>query len=206
MAELDVGAARSKLLLRTRRQVDRLWRLVANLLDVSRISEQRLDLQLATVDLPALVRDVVDQFAADLARAGSPVKLEAPECLVGRWDPLRLAQILTNLLSNACRFGRGKPIEISVSADGGLARVVVRDHGIGISPKDRERVFQRYERAALSRQDGGLGLGLYITRQLIEAHGGSIQVSSELGAGSTFSVSLPLQPHGEEVIHVAPGS
>jgi signal transduction histidine kinase len=188
---------------RMRQQVDRLSRLISRLLDVSRIATRHLELRLAEVDLAAIVRNAVAQLAAEMARAGCEVQLETAERIVGRWDPLRLGQILTNLLSNAIKYGAGKPIEISVNARGGSADLVVRDHGIGISSRDRERIFECFERAVSLRNYGGLGLGLYITRQLIEAHGGSVRVSSEESKGSTFSVSLPLQPPAQEVGGVA---
>jgi signal transduction histidine kinase len=145
------------------------------------------------VDLTAVTREVLDQFAAELARAGCATELEAPHPVLGRWDPLRIEQVVANLLSNACKYGAGKPIRISVEVNGDRARLSVRDHGIGIAPADRERIFERFERAASARHYGGLGLGLYITRQVVEAHGGTIRVVSHTGAGSTFAVELPLE-------------
>jgi signal transduction histidine kinase len=107
--------------------------------------------------------------------------------------------VIANLLSNACKYGAGKPIRVEVGLDGKLARLSVRDHGIGIAPADRERIFERFERAASARHYGGLGLGLYITRQVVEAHGGTIRVASHAGAGSTFSVELPLETPRRDV-------
>jgi signal transduction histidine kinase len=175
-----------------RRQVERLSRLVSNLLDVSRISAEQIQLRLTEVDLTATTREVMDQFAAELSRAGCATDLVATRAVVGRWDPLRLEQVIANLLSNACKYGAGKPISVSVEMEGDLARLSVRDHGIGIAPSDHERIFERFERAASARHYGGLGLGLYITRQVVEAHGGTIRVVSHTGAGSTFAVELPL--------------
>jgi len=107
------------------------------------------------------------------------------------WDLIRVEQVVTNLLSNAFKFGGGKPIEIAVEERGPIGRLVVVDHGIGIAPEDVERIFHRYEQAISSRPVGGLGLGLYIARQIIEAHGGTIRVESQPGAGSTFTIDLP---------------
>jgi signal transduction histidine kinase len=176
-----------------RRQVERLARLVSNLLDVSRIGAEQIQLRIAEVDLAAVTREVLDQFAAELARAGCATEIEASQPVVGRWDPLRIEQVVANLVSNACKYGAGRPVHVSVAQDGAVARLSVRDHGIGIAPADRERIFERFERAASARHYGGLGLGLYITRQVVEAHGGAIQVVSHTGAGSTFSVELPVE-------------
>jgi signal transduction histidine kinase len=130
----------------------------------------------------------------ELAQAGCTVNVNAPEALRGLWDRARLEQVVTNLLTNAARYGHGKPIDISLAQDGEAVRLVVRDHGIGIAPEDQQRIFERFERAS-SRNFGGLGLGLYIARQIVEAHGGTIRVSSELGVGSSFTVELPLGMH-----------
>jgi signal transduction histidine kinase/DNA-binding response OmpR family regulator len=189
-----------------RRQVERLSRLVSNLLDVSRITSEQIQLRLADVDLAATTREVMDQFDAELSRAGCTTELEASEPVVGRWDSLRLEQVIANLLSNAAKYGAGKPIRVCVERDGDRARLSVRDHGIGIAPIDRERIFERFERAASVRHYGGLGLGLYITRQVVEAHGGTIRVVSHIGDGSTFAVELPLvppRPEPREPSHVA---
>ena len=189
-----------------RRQVERLSKLVSNLLDVSRITSEQIQLRIVDVDLAAITREVLDQFAAEMARAGCPTELDASRPVMGRWDPLRIEQVIANLLSNACKYGAGKPIRVEVGMAGKLARLSVKDHGIGIAPADRERIFERFERAASARHYGGLGLGLYITRQVVEAHGGTIRVASNAGAGSTFSVELPLEaPRREvrEIGHVA---
>jgi NO-binding membrane sensor protein with MHYT domain/signal transduction histidine kinase len=176
------------------RQEKRLSRLVAELLEISRIRLGKLELQPEEVNLPAVVSDVIARYRVELAQAGCTVHVNAPEALTGLWDRTRLEQVVTNLVTNAARYGHGKPIDITVAADEQAVRLVVRDHGIGIAPEDQHRIFERFERAA-SRNFGGLGLGLYIARQIVEAHGGRIQVSSELGVGSSFTVELPLGVH-----------
>jgi PAS domain S-box-containing protein len=176
------------------RQVGRLSRLINELMDVSRITAGRLRLELEDVDLSEIVRDVVGRHAEEAARAGSPVHLRARAPIHGRWDRSRLEQVVTNLLTNAVKFGAGRPIELSVEARGARARLTIKDHGIGIAPEEVERIFQRYEQAHPSRTYGGLGLGLYIVRQIVEAHGGTIRVVSQPGAGSTFTVDLPREP------------
>jgi signal transduction histidine kinase len=108
-------------------------------------------------------------------------------------------QVLSNLLANAAKYGRGKPIEVILESDAASARLIVRDHGIGIAPADKERIFGRFERAVSARHYGGLGLGLYISRQLVDAHGGTMRVESELAKGATFTVELPREPPAAKV-------
>src|SRR6266540_1248206 len=183
--------AMHKLLDLVSRQGRRLIRLIGDLLDVSRIDTGRLALELADVELGSLVRDVVERLEPDLARSRCSLSIQASAPVTGRWDPSRLDQVVTNLLSNAMKFGPGKAVEASISVEDGVARLAVTDRGIGISPDRQARVFQRFERAAPAEHYGGLGLGLYISRRIVEAHGGSIRVESEPGVGSTFTVELP---------------
>lgn len=181
------------------RQATRLSHLVNELLDVSRIDEGTLELEFARVDLARVARDVVGRLAGDAERVGSVVRLTVGESVVGRWDALRLEQVLSNLLSNALKFGAGKPVEVTVERKSALAVMTIRDQGIGIAPGDIERIFERFERAAPTRRYGGLGLGLYIVRQIVEAHGGQVRAESVPGLGSTFTVELPLgQPATQE--------
>jgi signal transduction histidine kinase len=173
---------------------DRLNHLVDGLLDVSRIETGRLPLALAEVDLGEVVRDVVERFEPELTRAGCPVSIRGDASVMGRWDRSRLDQVVTNLLANAVKFGLGKPIEIVLEEHAGVARLVVRDHGIGIDEDEQPRIFERFTRAVSSSNYGGLGLGLYISRCIVEAHGGRIGVLSERASGSTFTVELPCAP------------
>jgi signal transduction histidine kinase len=173
------------------RHTNRLTRLVDSLLDVSRLSARRLHMQPETVDLTELVRDVCERFAEECRNAGCTLTVDAPTGAVGTWDRMRIEQVITNLMSNAMKYGSRNPIEVSVSADDETAVVVVRDHGIGIAPEDQHRIFQQFERAVSTQNYGGLGLGLYISRQIVEAHGGSIQVESTPGAGASFRLALP---------------
>lgn len=184
-------SAGERLLRTAERQVDRLSRLVQELLDVGRIDGGQLATKREEVDLRDIASDTLDRFALELERDGVEVRLHAPESVCGRWDRVRLEQVATNLLSNAIKFGRGKPIEVTVNAGEGRALLSVRDHGIGI-PHDRQAlIFERFQRAVSARHYAGLGLGLYITRQLVEAHGGSLRVESTPGEGSMFTVELP---------------
>jgi PAS domain S-box-containing protein len=176
------------------RQCRRIAALVNELLDVSRLRLGRLELRLEEVDLAAVARESAAQLSEDSRRLGSRIELKCAGPATGRWDRLRLEQVIMNLLSNAIKFGQGNPITVEVAADTDLARVLVRDQGIGIAPADQERVFGRFERAVPTQHFGGLGLGLYIAREIVEAHGGTIQLTSLPGAGTTFTVELPRSP------------
>jgi PAS domain S-box-containing protein len=165
--------------------------LVTGLLDVSRLRMGPLELKVEDVDLADVARQVVDLMREEFTRSGSRVVLDSVAPIVGRWDRLRIEQVLTNLLVNAIKFGAGKRIEISVRGNIRSARLTVRDHGIGIAPQDQARVFGRFERASPADNLGGLGLGLFICRQIIKAHGGTIDIESAPGFGSKFTVELP---------------
>jgi signal transduction histidine kinase len=177
------------------RQVTRLDKLIANLLDVSRIAAGRFGLEPKELDLVAMAREVVGNFQPELTRQKVTVELSAPDHIIGTWDPLRIEQVMTNLISNAIKYGAGNVIEVRLEADEATARLTVRDHGIGIAPADLDRIFERFERA-VSVDYGGLGLGLFISRQIVLSHGGTIRVESQLGAGSTFIVELPRDRQG----------
>jgi signal transduction histidine kinase/CHASE1-domain containing sensor protein len=173
-----------------RRNVDRLSRLVATLLDLSRITAGRLEIHREDVDLLEVVMDVLSRYDEEARRAGCDLRLEAPGPVVGRWDRLRLDQVVTNLLANAVKYGPGKPVDVRVEEHLDTARLTIRDRGIGISDADQKRIFERFERAVSDRNYGGFGLGLWIVRRVIEAMGGTIHVESAPGDGATFTVEL----------------
>lgn len=174
------------------RHVIRFANLIEQLLDVSRITSGKLEIHRERLDLAEVVRDVVARFEADLAKSGCNITVRADDSLVGEWDAFRMEQVVGNLLSNAIKYGGGAPIEIDLEEKNGMACLRVRDHGIGIAPKDQERIFQRFERAVSDLHYGGLGLGLWIVRQTVEAQGGRIAVESDAGKGATFTVELPV--------------
>ncbi len=178
------------------RQIRQFQKLVDGLLDVSRISEGRLRMEPEELDLAVLVREATARLAEDATRARCPLALRADAPIPGLWDPIRLEQIVTNLVSNAIKFGAGRAVELELSSDDQAARLRVTDHGIGIAPEDHERIFQRFERAVSIHRYGGLGLGLWITRQLVDAMGGRIQVASQSQEGATFTVELPRRAAG----------
>ena len=176
------------------RQGQRLEKLVTGLLDVSRIHMGRLDLDMEEVELGAAVREALGAVEDEAAQAGSEITVTG-EPVRGYWDRLRISQVVTNLLANAVKYGGGKGVEVEYGTRGGdAAFLVVRDHGIGIDPSDQPQIFERFERAVSSRNYGGLGLGLYIVKRIVEAHGGTIGVESKPGEGAIFRVELPLRP------------
>lgn len=174
-------------------QDKRLIKLVNDLLDVSRISAGRLQLELEEVDLTAIVDDVVERFHEEIVLSGCPLQVEAAGPVIGLWDGSRLEQIVTNLLTNALKYGAGQPVTIALSADATTARLVVTDGGIGIAAEHLERIFGRFERVASPNHYGGVGLGLYIVHEIVAALGGTVGVVSAPGQGATFTVALPLR-------------
>jgi PAS domain S-box-containing protein len=177
-----------------KRQTERLDKLVGALLEVSRLATGRVALELEPVEMSELVREVVEE-AKGRASAEQSIEVHVDGPVVGTWDRLRLIQIVTNLVGNAIKYGRGGPIDVSVRAEADTAILAVADRGIGISADDRERIFDRFERAVSERHYGGLGLGLWITREITKVMGGQIGVESTLGEGSTFTVRIPRGKH-----------
>jgi signal transduction histidine kinase len=194
VARDDNTAASPKLVEKAARAVrvgERLARLVDSLLDVSRLAKGTLDLRREDCDLAQIASETAERFQVEAQRAGCKLTTHAGGPVPGHWDALRLEQVVTNLLSNAIKYGAGAPIELRVFSNHASASFSVEDHGIGIAEQDQSRIFVRFERAVPVRNYGGLGLGLYIARQIVEAHGGTIGLQSSLGQGSRFTVSLP---------------
>ncbi len=181
------------------KQLGRLTELVDALLDVSRAAAGQLQLRLEDVDLDAVVRAVAERFKDDLASARCSLSLTVTPSagtrtpLCGRWDRLRLDEVITNFLSNAIKYGAGKPIQIRLSATEAVATIEVEDEGIGISADDQRRLFERFARVVSPEHYGGFGLGLWIVKLLVEAMGGKVAVRSAVGHGSVFSAQLPRQ-------------
>ncbi|MEN5090678.1 hybrid sensor histidine kinase/response regulator [Pseudomonas protegens] len=177
---------------RDERQIKSLIRLIEDMLDISRIRTGKLSIRPSQFDLAQLVRGLVENFAPQVEAAQSSLSLEVEQPLQGHWDEFRIEQVISNLLTNALRYGAKSPIEVRVYAQDGEARVEVRDHGIGISEDNQKRIFQQFERVSASHVAAGLGLGLFISEQIVTAHGGTISVESRIGEGALFRVSLPL--------------
>ncbi len=180
------------------RQVRRLGTLVESLLDVSRLTSGELHLTLERLDLAELVGEVVERHGAEAVAVGCELRVSARSGLWGRWDRLRVDQAVAALVSNALKFGPGKPVEVEVARQGHLGRVRVRDWGIGIAEDQRERIFERFGRAVSARSYGGLGLGLYLARRSAEAHGGRAWAEAPEGGGARFTLELPLEKEERE--------
>lgn len=174
-----------------RKQAVRLSALVESLLDVSRIQAGKLTLEVEEFDLTALAGDVVQRFEEHARRMRSPLRLVSPGPVVGVWDRIRVEQVITNLLDNALKYGAGRPVELKVEDRGETVLIRVVDHGIGIEPEHLARIFERFERAVSQRHYGGLGLGLYISRQIVAALGGDLSAESAPGVHTAFTVTLP---------------
>ncbi len=181
-------------LLRAEVSVARMVQLVNDLLDVSRITAGQLALDLEEVELCQLVQEVVERLGPDIQRSGSELSVVLPGEVRGHWDRRRLDQVVCNLLTNALKYGGGKPVELKVELSDTEARLRVTDHGIGVAPEEQERIFRRFERAVSDRHFGGFGLGLWIVTQVLEAMDGSIRVESQVGEGAMFEARLPLRP------------
>ena len=174
------------------RQTDRLSKLVEDMLDVSRFMVAEMRLNRESVDLGAMAKEVAGRLNPSLQAAGCELKLKIGENVNGIWDRYRIEQVLTNLLTNAMKYGANRSVVISVSAVSKNAIISVQDFGAGIAEENQDRIFDRFERVGSPVGITGMGLGLFISRQIVESHGGKIVVRSTLGKGSTFSVELPL--------------
>jgi PAS domain S-box-containing protein len=175
------------------RQIDRISRLIDDMLDISRIHTGKLSANPENFDLYQMTQEVLERYREQIEATGSELGLVHSESAKGYWDRFRLEQVLANLLMNARKYGAGKPIEVSVSREGKWAKLIVRDHGIGIDKANQERIFGRFERAVSPTEISVFGLGLYISKQIVEMHKRSIRVESELGKGSTFTLELPIE-------------
>ncbi len=172
-------------------QLARLSRLIDDMLDISREDSGKLSMNLESFDLCSVITESIEACSEMFQEAGIIVKTSMCEPINGSWDKHRIEQVITNLLTNGIKYGSGKPIEIKVSAENNQAVIVIQDNGIGIAELDLKRIFQRYERVHGSGVSG-LGLGLYVVNQIIEAHNGIIDVKSHVGEGSKFTINLPI--------------
>jgi signal transduction histidine kinase/PAS domain-containing protein len=172
----------------------RLNRLVQELVDTGALRGAGFRLHYERGDFGEIVREAVRELEPDLRRSHSPLEIRTEGALQGRWDRERLLLLVGNLVGNAIKFGGGKPIELTARGNGDRVKLVVRDHGLGISAPAREKLFQPYGRAVSPQHFGGLGLGLYIAAKIVEAFGGTISLESAIGKGSAFTVELPREP------------
>jgi signal transduction histidine kinase len=181
---------------RDERQIKILIRLIEDMLDVSRIRTGKLSIRPNRFDLTQLVSNLLQNFAQQMEAAETEVTFTAPEPVEGCWDEFRIEQVVSNLLTNALRYGGRSPIQVRVCREGDEARVEVQDRGIGISEENQKRIFQQFERVSAKTVVAGLGLGLFISEQIVAAHGGSIVVESQINEGALFRVCLPIQENG----------
>ena len=177
---------------RDERQIKSLIRLIEDMLDVSRIRTGKLSIRTSQFDLVKLVSNLLQNFAPQIDAAETAVTFTADQPVVGNWDEFRIEQVISNLLTNALRYGGEGTIDVRVFTQDGQARVEVQDRGIGISEENQRRIFQQFERVSAKTVVAGLGLGLFISEQIVTAHGGSITVESRIGEGALFRVCLPL--------------
>jgi PAS domain S-box-containing protein len=182
----------TKIFTQTETQVNRLSRLVEDMLDISRISANRISLDFVPQDLCKLVHDTVERMVPTFEESGAKLEMTVCEPISCTVDPFRIEQVLTNLLTNALKYGRNKTVKVKIESQDNVAVLSVEDQGLGIAKENFERIFDRYERLITASEASGLGLGLFITKKIVELHRGKIWVESELGVGSTFFVSLPL--------------
>ncbi|WP_437618670.1 sensor histidine kinase [Sorangium sp. So ce1151] len=176
------------------RQINRLTRLCDDMLQAMRLRSGELAPERQRVDLGALVREVVAGLAVELRAPSATISVDAPDGTIGCWDREQIGRLVFHLIKNALMFGQGQPISLEVKACAGGARLLVRDRGMGIAEEDQERIFECFERVGHVEHFGGLGLGLYLAREIARSHGGYIAVESSPGRGATFLVELPLEP------------
>lgn len=172
-------------------QINRLGRLIHDLVDVSKLRSSKLDLNLEKTSLNEIIKKVITDFESEIKKTASVITLEEESEVIGNWDSFRLEQVIINLLTNALKYGLGKPIRIKIFKEE-TAVIEVIDEGIGIKTEDQLRIFDRFERAVSSTNYGGLGLGLYISREIINLHHGKIFVKESPVSGSTLRIELPL--------------
>jgi signal transduction histidine kinase len=192
-----------RMVARDMRQIHAMVRLIDDMLDVSRIRSGKLSIRPGRVDLEALLQRVVGDLSHQAADMHCELRLTIVQPVAGCWDEFRIEQVIVNLITNALRYGGCKPVDVRLHADSESARIEVVDQGDGIPEDMLPRIFDPFERGKVDNVPAGLGLGLYISRQLAEAHGGTLTVRSQPGAGSTFIFTLP---RADQVSTVGPGS
>ncbi|WP_426319812.1 hybrid sensor histidine kinase/response regulator [Pseudoduganella sp. R-43] len=180
-----------RMVARDMRQIHAMVRLIDDMLDVSRIRAGKLSIRPARVDLEALLQRIVGDLSHQAADMHSELRLSIVQPVAGCWDEFRVEQVIVNLINNALRYGGGKPVDVRLHADSQNARIEVIDQGVGIPEEVLPKIFEPFERGKMEGMPAGLGLGLYISRQLAEAHGGTLSARSKPNEGATFIFTLP---------------
>jgi signal transduction histidine kinase len=176
-------------LLLVERSTQRLHALVDRMLDINQVAEQGVSLQRTETDLSRVAREAAARFMDSVS--GVTIELNADSPVVGQWDEMRLETLVTNLIANGLKYGEGRPVKVSAASAGAEGILTVQDQGIGIAPEDQQRIFERFGRAVSDRRYGGFGIGLWLVREIAQAHGGRVDLTSAPGSGSTFVVHLP---------------
>ncbi len=185
-----------KVLRNCEQQIKWLTEIINDLLDISLITTGRMSLKLENSDLVALTREVEQSFSELLKKEKIKLKINASSPVSGRWDKVRIKQMITNILSNAIKYGEGKPINIQISGNGSHGKLIIQDQGVGIDPREQKIIFDLFKRAPdQEKYQKGLGVGLFITSQIVKMHGGRINVASIPKKGSTFTIELPFNKH-----------
>ncbi|MDP3758378.1 MAG: HAMP domain-containing sensor histidine kinase, partial [Candidatus Daviesbacteria bacterium] len=154
----------------------------------------RMDLKPENTDLVAITKQVTESFSEILKKDKNKIKIQAKSSVLGKWDKSRIEQVVTNLISNAIKYGNGKPIEIKIFKSGNQGKFIIKDQGMGIPPHEQKVIFDLFKRASgPGEYKKGLGVGLFITSQIVKIHDGKIKVSSIPAKGATFTIELPLK-------------
>lgn len=175
-------------------QTKRLAKMINDLLNISLITTGKMNLELGKADVTEIVKEVVNEFSEKLTKSGYTLELEADKSYIGWVDKVRIEQVISNLMSNALKYGNNKPIEVKVIGNDSIAKIIVKDSGIGIEKREKDRIFGLFERGTTNNNYKGLGVGLFIANQIIKAHHGTIRVDSKPNSGATFTIEIPLKP------------
>lgn len=178
----------------TERNIQRLTRVVDDMLDISRVSTGKFNIEVEDVKINDLIEETLERMTPVFKESGCQLEWTPSENVHASWDKFRIEQVLINLLTNACRYGRGKPISLTAYTENDQIIIKVKDHGIGIASQDHQRIFERFERATTTADVAGLGLGLFIVKNIVDLHRGKITVNSKIGEGAEFIVALPVKP------------
>ena len=174
------------------KSIGQISKVVEEMLDIARISTGRFALDKEEFHLDRFVAELVERIRPNILESHNSITFEADDSVPGEWDKFRIEQVIMNIIMNAALYAKSTNIHIRVWKEGQLAKVSIHDNGIGISSHEHEKIFQRYERGESSKDYRGLGIGLYLVREIISLHNGHISLESELGKGAKFNISLPL--------------